>query len=105
MTVAAESVQPYCIGSTGFGIDEDVDIARTDPDSDVVSRHFHIQIRDEGDLAKIKAPVVTHDAAATEEGLQKRAEIFAGILSVRKAGVSSFWFAPWDFLVDRKSVV
>jgi hypothetical protein len=99
MTLAAESVQPYCIGSTGFGIDEEVDIAYTDPKSDIVSRHFHVQIKDESDIAKIKAPVVTHDAAATEEGYQKRSEIFDGILGVRKAGVSSFWFAPWDFLV------
>lgn len=99
MTVSAESVQPYCIRNTGFGINEDVDIARTDPGSDVVSRHFHIQIKDEADIGKIKAPVVTHDTAATEAGYQKRCEIFDGILTVRKSGVSSFWFAPWDFLV------
>ena len=99
MTVAAESVQPYCIGNTGFGINKDVDVARTDPDNSVVSRHFHIQIKDESDIAKIKSPVITHDAAATEEGYQKRAEIFDGILSVRKEGTGSFWFAPWDFLV------
>ncbi|MCC7265205.1 MAG: hypothetical protein IT369_22085 [Candidatus Latescibacteria bacterium] len=99
MSVSAESVQPYCITNTSFGIDEDVDIARTDPQNDVVSRHFHIQIKDEGDIGKIKVPVVSHDVAATEEGFQKRGEIFAGILGVRKAGVGSFWFAPWDFLV------
>jgi len=99
MSVMAESVQPYCITNTGFGIDEDVEVARTDPDNDVVSRHFHIQIKEERDIAKIKVPVVSHDAAATEEGFQKRAEIFAGILSARKAGVGSFWFASWDFLV------
>ncbi len=99
MTVEAESVQPYCIGNTGFGINEDVDLARTDPTSDVVSRHFHIQIKDEGDIAKITAPTITHDVAATEAGYQKRGEIFDGILAVRQAGVSSFWFAPWDYLV------
>jgi hypothetical protein len=99
MTVTAESVQPYCIRSTGFGINEEVDVARTAADSDIVSRHFHIQVRDERDFAKIQAPVITHDAAATEAGYQKRCEIFDGLLAVRKAGVGSFWFAPWDHLV------
>ena len=99
MTVTAESVQPYCIHSTGFGINEDVDVARTDPANSVVSRHFHIQIKDEADIAKIKRPVVTHDEAATEECYQKRSEIFDGILEVRKVGCGSFWFAPWDSLV------
>jgi hypothetical protein len=99
MSVSAESVQPYCIHTTGFGINEDVDIARTADDNDVVSRHYHIQIRDEGDIAKITAPVITHDQAATEEGFQKRCELFDGILAVRKSGVGSFWFAPWDHLV------
>ena len=99
MSVSAESVQCYCIHDSDFGIDEDVDVARTDPTSSVVSRHFHIQIRDESDIAKIKIPVVTHDAAATEEAYQKRCDIFDGILTVRKQGRETFWFAPWDFLV------
>lgn len=99
MSVSAESVQPYCIGNTGFGINEDVDVVHTDPKGDVVSRHFHIQIKEESDIAKIKEPVITHDKAATEEGYQKRGEIFDGILTVRKTGVGGFWFAPWDHLV------
>lgn len=99
MTVAAESVQGYCISDSGFGLREDVDVARTDAANAVVSRRFHVQIKDEADVAKIEMPVVAHDRAATEEGYQKRCGIFEGILSVRKAGVSSFWFAPWDELV------
>ena len=99
MTVSATSVQPYCIRSTGFGINEEVDVARTDPNNSVVSRHFHIQVKDESDIAKMKAPVITHDEAATEEGYQRRCEIFDGILEVHKSGVGSFWFAPWDHLV------
>ena len=99
MTVSAVSVQPYCIHDTGFGIAEQVDIERTDAASDVVSRHFHVQIADEADIAKIKMPVVTHDEAATEELYQKRCEIFDGILDVVKAGQGPFWFAPWDLIV------
>jgi len=99
MTMSAVSYQAYCITDTGFGIEEDVDVVRTDPANDVVSRHFHIQIKDESDIAKIKEPVVTHDEKKTEECYQKRCEIFAGILEVRKSGWGGFWFAPWDDLV------
>ncbi|OGV75371.1 MAG: hypothetical protein A3K19_08905 [Lentisphaerae bacterium RIFOXYB12_FULL_65_16] len=99
MTVSAVSVQPYCIRDTGFGISEQVDIERTDATNSVVSRHFHIQVKDEADIEKIKCPVVTHDAAMTEECYRKRGEIFDGILDVRKSGTGSFWFAPWDEIV------
>ena len=58
---------PLVVHNTAFGIAEDVDIAVTDEANSVVSRHFNIQIRDEDDLEKIKVPVVTHDAAASEE--------------------------------------
>jgi len=99
MIIGGEMIQPFCIRDTGFGITEDVDIERTDPTSDVVSRHFHIQIAEEADLQKIKFPEVSHDAAKTELEYQKRCEIFAGLLPVRKSGVGGFWFAPWDNLV------
>jgi len=99
MTVGAAMTQPLCIRDTGFGIREKADIAKTDEKSDVVSRHFHVQIRKEADAEKIKMPVVTHDAARTEEEFQKRCEIFDGVLTVRKSGTGGFWFAPWDDLV------
>ncbi|OGV66101.1 MAG: hypothetical protein A2498_00570 [Lentisphaerae bacterium RIFOXYC12_FULL_60_16] len=99
MTIAAESVQPLCFTDTGFGIDEIVDVARTDPENSVVSRHFHIQIKDESDIPKICMPEVTNHPDQTEECFRKRCEIFDGILSVRTEGVSSFWFPPWDQIV------
>jgi len=45
---------PLSIYSTDFGILEDVDLAITDPENDIVSRHFNIQIRDMDDLEKIR---------------------------------------------------
>jgi len=92
-------VQPLCIHDTGFGITEEVDIARPDENSDVVSRCFHVQIKNEEDIEKIKMPKVTFDAKRTEEEYQMRCDIFDGILPVEKRGVSSFWFAPWDEIV------
>ncbi len=99
MVVEALIVQPLCIRDTGFGIEEDVDIVRTDDTSDVVSRHFHIQISEEADVAKIKTPVVCCDWARTAEEFAARQEIFAGILPVEQHGCGGFWFAPWDELV------
>jgi len=114
MVVEPRIVQPLCIHDTGFGITEEVDIARTDVNSSVVSRHFHVQIRNEGDIEKIKMPKVTFDAERTEEEYQMRCDIFDGILPVEKRGMpfeekiypwkstereTSFWFAPWDEII------
>jgi hypothetical protein len=99
MVVGSVMVQPLVIRDTGFGISEDVDVARTDDRNDVVSRHFHIQIRDVEDAEKIRMPEVRFDPEATEEQLQARREIFEGVLPVEKRGTGGFWFAPWDELV------
>jgi len=99
MVVSPVITQPLCIRDTGFGISEDVDIARTDETSDVVSRHFHIQIKDEADAEKIKFPEVSHDEAETQRQLELRQEIFDGVLPVQIAKTGGFWFAPWDELV------
>jgi len=114
MVVEPVIVQPLCIHDTGFGITEKVDIARTDVKSDVYSRHFHVQIKDEEDIEKIKMPKVAFDAQRTEEEYRMRCDIFDGILSVEKRGMplekkiypwksteseTSFWFTPWDDIV------
>ncbi len=89
---------PLAVHSTDFGIIEDVDVVKTDEASDIVSRHFHIQIRDFPDLEKIKMPVVTHNEAATHYRYQAMCEVFADILPVRKVGQTHIWFTPWDYL-------
>lgn len=99
MVVAPVIYQLPCIHDTGFGISEEADIVRTDEKSDIVSRHFHVQISEEADAGKIQMPTVTRDADRTEREFQARCEIFDGILAVERRGVSSFWFAPWDDLV------
>ena len=90
---------PLAVHSTDFGIIEDVDIVRTDAASDVVSRHFNVQIRDFDDLEKIKVPVLTHNEAATEFRYQAMCEVYDGIMPVRKVGQTHIWFAPWDYLI------
>jgi hypothetical protein len=90
---------PLAIHSTDFGIIETVDIARTDAASDVVSRHFKIQIRDFADLEKICMPLVTHNKAATHFRHEAMCRVYDGILPVRKMGQTHIWYTPWDYLI------
>ncbi|MHB0856391.1 MAG: hypothetical protein ACYC5M_02345 [Anaerolineae bacterium] len=90
---------PLVVRDTGFGIQEDVDIVRTDAASDVVSRHFHLQIRGEADLAKIRMPHVTHDVEATERNRHALEALFGDLLPIVTRGAPGFWFAPWDELI------
>jgi len=99
MVVEDVLYSPYVIHDTGFGITEDVDIAMTDETSDVVSRRFHVQIKDDSDVEKIKTPRVRFDKEATEAAFQAMSDIFDGILPVEKRAVEWFWFDPWDQIV------
>jgi len=90
---------PLAVHSTDFGIVEDVNMVKTDETSDVVSRHFKIQIRDWDDLEKIRMPTVAHDKKATAIRYAAMCEVYDGILPVRKVGQTHIWFTPWDFLI------
>lgn len=90
---------PLVIHSTDFGIVEDVDIAITDPDNDVVSRHYNIQIESMDDLEKIQMPKLTHLEKATEHHFEAMHDIFDGIIPVKKVSQTHIWFTPWDYLI------
>lgn len=90
---------PLAIHSTDFGIIEDVELAITDETSDIVSRHFNIQIREMEDLEKIKLPVVTHNQEASEIRFRLMEDIFGDILPVKMQGQTHIWFTPWDYLI------
>lgn len=99
MVVAPKIYSPLVIHDTGLGITEDVDIVKTDERSDVVSRNFHSQIQNEGDLEKIKFPHIIHDVEASERNYEQMIDIFGDILPVEKRGLPGSWFAPWDELI------
>jgi hypothetical protein len=90
---------PLAIHSTGFGIIEDVDTVAIDESSDVVSRHFNIQIKDPEDIAKIKMPRIEHLQEATEIHFHAMCDVYSGIMPVRKKGQTHIWFTPWDYLI------
>jgi len=90
---------PLAVHSTDFGIIEDVEVAKTDESSDIVSRRYKIQIRDFPDLEKIKMPAVTHNEPATAYAFQAMCETFGDVLPVQKLGQTHIWFTPWDYLI------
>ncbi|MDA8426185.1 MAG: hypothetical protein M0Z80_08595 [Treponema sp.] len=90
---------PLAIHSTDFGIVEEVDIARTDSANEIVSRHFHIQIKEPEDIGKIKMPLVTHVEKTTAAVWDAMRDLFEGVIPVRKVGQTHIWFTPWDYLI------
>jgi hypothetical protein len=90
---------PMAIGNTRFGISEQTEIVRTDPASGIFSRHYKRQIFGPEDVEKIKMPVVTHDAAKTEELYAAMVGVFGGIMPVKKEGIKHIWHTPWDNLI------
>jgi len=82
-----------------FGMKKNADVVKVNGNNDVVSRHFHPQIKDEDDIQKIKVPKISYDKDVTEQNYCVMLGIFDGILEVEKRGTPGFWFAPWDNLI------
>ena len=90
---------PLVVYDSGFGIDEEVDVARTDRNSDIVSRHFHILIRNMDDVAKIREPEIYLDPDRTAQCTELMEDIFQGVIPVKQVGARGLWFTPWDYLI------
>ena len=88
------------VSSTGFGLQADAELLSTDPASAVTSHHYHRQIIEPEDVAKIKDAVVTYDEVETNKTVERTREVFDGVMPVRRQGWRRSWFAPWDFLVQ-----
>lgn len=99
MVVSSFIACPLEIQSSGIGLNEDADIVLTDPDNDIISRHYHPQIVNPEDIEKIIMPVVTCDWGKTDENFSRMNTIFGDILPIHKVGKRGTWFAPWDDLV------
>jgi hypothetical protein len=90
---------PLAIHSTDFGIHEEVDSVKMDDSSDIMSRHFHIQIKEPSDIEKIKMPVIRHHEEVTELIYETMCELYRDIIPVKKVGQTHIWFTPWDYLI------
>lgn len=87
------------VDDTGFGISEQVKIAKTNDESEIYSRQYSRQIKNEEDLEKIKIPRVSLNKEETDKMFYSMCSVFDGILKVEKKGIPGFWFAPWDELI------
>ena len=90
---------PKAIHSTDFGIMEETDIARTDDENEIVSRHFRIQISEPADIEKIQMPLITHNEEATRLSLEAMEDTLGDIMPVKLVGQTHIWFTPWDYLI------
>jgi len=69
-----------------------------------VSRHFHIQIKDEADIEKIQMPKVTLNQNAWDRNYDMLSEVFDGVIPVEKTGMKATSIAPWDWLIRMTGV-
>lgn len=99
MIVEPKFYSPLVIHDSGFGITAEFDFIQQDEQSDILSRDYHNQIRDEKDLEKIKLPQISYNAEATEKNYETLVALFGDILPIEKRGIIRSWFAPWDELV------
>lgn len=90
---------PKVLRGDGYGIETRESRAVTDPLSDIVGHGYADQLRDEADLAKIRAPEVELDGEATARAEEVAHEALDGILEVRMQGAFPE-FAPWDRIVE-----
>jgi len=90
---------PLVVTNSGIGISIEEDIIKKEEDNIVTSHRYHVQIKDEDDIEKIRMPEITHNEKKSEENYQAYCDIFNGILTVKKRGVPGFWFAPWDHII------
>lgn len=96
--VEASIACPMAVADDGFGFCDEEKVVRTDAHNDVCAHAYTPQITSAADVAKIRNTTVVHDQAKTEAKFTWLSEIFDGILTVERKGVS-VRVAPWDMLI------
>ena len=99
LIVEPEMYCPIAFTDSGMGLAGDTDLAITDSENVIVSRHFHPVISGEDDLHLIQRPELGLDEARTERCFAVMSEIFNGVIPVVRRGLPGLVFSPWDELV------
>lgn len=99
MVVEPVLYSPTIFENSGIGFEESGEIRITHKESEIVSRHFEPQIKNEEDIERIKTPEIRSFSERTEEVFQVYKYLMDGILDVETIGLRGFWFAPWDDIV------
>lgn len=87
---------PKAIVNSGHGVGTSQNIAVGDPTNDVVGHQFFNQFEQDGDLEKLKMPVVDHDGAETARRVEVAHELFDGILPIVEQGYDPSYMTVWD---------
>ena len=85
------------IRSSGFGVSVTEKTLAVDPANDIISHEYTDQLSDEDDVARIRAPEVELDVAATAQLAARAHEAFDGILRVRMQGWPAVLRALWTY--------
>ena len=88
---------PMAVENSGYGIAVTEQVAATDPQNSVVSHHYENQIKTEEDIYRVRDMQIRHDTEETARRLEEAADIFAGILPVKAAGIQ-FHLGLWDHI-------
>lgn len=88
---------PLAIRDSGYGVEPKS--LNPDATGSRGSRQYLPIMKTEADVDRLRAPVVTHDEAATERNFGTLFDAFGDVLRVEKRGVCHKWFAPWDELI------
>ena len=99
MVVEPVIYSPLVLTNTGIGISVEEDTIKKEDDSLVASHRYHVQIKDEDDIEKIRMPEITHHEKKSEENYQTYHDIFDGILTVKKRGTPGLYFGLWDDII------
>jgi len=83
---------PIMIRNTGFGLG----VKTTVPDEPFGAKHYEPVIKTEADIEKIRMPTVTPDWEATAVNYERTADIFDGILTVKREGYTRLGAAIMD---------
>lgn len=85
--------RPICSSGWGIGVEET--LAFSSPETEVKSHHYINQIREPEDIAKIRTPQITLDAAEEAAIVETARRVFEGILPFRMVGMTMH-LGIWD---------
>ena len=91
---------PVFVRDTGMGIQSNT----TDPDHVFGARHYNCVLDDNADPEMIPMPEVSVDWDATEQHYQRLCDIYDGVLTVEKRGVSGHSFAIMDQFLQWRDI-
>jgi hypothetical protein len=98
MVMEALVTIPKAIYGNEFGMPVAELLTVTDPANEIVSHHYHDQLKNEDDLQNFRLPDAQLDAVETSRREALAHEIFDGILEVEMKGLE-LAFDAWDWIV------